>query len=187
MSQALNRGSTARGRRSTQSLRNAPRASGWAFTAPRRSSASWRSSPSVLACLMTLLLRSTNSQVRTAVATHVESREGDADVVAQSAGVIKQDIQAMNAAIADLQTLSAGSAYDANKQRADHSHVVVDSLRTQLKVSIERECCASCSVQLSRSVNPSGSKAPTRRAAWAGYNEDVQGRHDAPGRKPERQ
>ena len=51
-------------------------------------------------------------------------------------GVIKQDIQAMNAAIADLQTLSAGSAYDANKQSADHSHVVVDSLRTQLKVSM---------------------------------------------------
>ena len=50
------------------------------------------------------------------------------------AGVIKQDIQAMNAAIADLQTVSAGSSYDANKQSADHSHVVVDSLRTQLKV-----------------------------------------------------
>ena len=42
----------------------------------------------------------------------------------------------MNAAIADLQTLSVGSAYDANKQSADHSHVVVDSLRTQLKVSL---------------------------------------------------
>ena len=40
----------------------------------------------------------------------------------------------MNAAIADLQTVSAGSSYDANKQSADHSHVVVDSLRTQLKV-----------------------------------------------------
>ena len=52
------------------------------------------------------------------------------------AGVIKQDIQAMNAAIADLQTVSAGSSYDANKQSADHSHVVVDSLRTQLKVWI---------------------------------------------------
>ena len=49
-------------------------------------------------------------------------------------GVIKQDIQAMNAAIADLQTVSAGSSYDTNKQSADHSHVVVDSLRTQLKV-----------------------------------------------------
>ena len=44
----------------------------------------------------------------------------------------------MNAAIADLQTVSAGSSYDANKQSADHSHVVVDSLRTQLKVRISR-------------------------------------------------
>lgn len=44
--------------------------------------------------------------------------------------VVKQDIQALNAALADLQSLAAGGG---NKQSADHSHTVVDSLRTRLK------------------------------------------------------
>jgi hypothetical protein len=37
-------------------------------------------------------------------------------------GAIKQDIQAMNAAIADLQTLTS-SDYDRNRQCKDHSTV----------------------------------------------------------------
>ena len=59
----------------------------------------------------------------------------------------------MNAAIADLQTLSAGSAYDANKQSADHSHVVVDSLRTQLKVRCRQPCCAHRSAAQTACIN----------------------------------
>lgn len=47
-------------------------------------------------------------------------------------GVIKQDIEGMNAAIADLQQLSATDE-ERNKQNKDHSVVVVDSLRTKLK------------------------------------------------------
>lgn len=39
-----------------------------------------------------------------------------------AAGVIKQDIQAMNAAIADLQSLSSAD-YDRNRQSQDHSLV----------------------------------------------------------------
>ncbi|GLC45651.1 hypothetical protein PLESTB_001790500 [Pleodorina starrii] len=50
-------------------------------------------------------------------------------------GIIKQDIQGLNNAIADLQRLSARGRGDdrANKQVADHSHTVVDNLRTRLK------------------------------------------------------
>jgi syntaxin 5 len=47
-------------------------------------------------------------------------------------GVVKQDIQALNSAIAELQQLSAARG-DANRQSADHSHTVVDSLRSRLK------------------------------------------------------
>jgi syntaxin 5 len=46
-------------------------------------------------------------------------------------GIIKQDIQGLNLAIADLQRVS-GKA-DANRQAADHSHTVVDNLRSRLK------------------------------------------------------
>ncbi len=46
--------------------------------------------------------------------------------------VVKQDIQALNVAIADLQTMSARST-DGNKQSISHSHTVVDNLRTRLK------------------------------------------------------
>ncbi|GIL42089.1 hypothetical protein Vafri_131 [Volvox africanus] len=50
-------------------------------------------------------------------------------------GIIKQDIQGLNNSIADLQRLSARGRGDdrANKQVADHSHTVVDNLRTRLK------------------------------------------------------
>ncbi|PNH04483.1 Syntaxin-32 [Tetrabaena socialis] len=50
-------------------------------------------------------------------------------------GIIKQDIQALNNAIADLQRVSARSKSDdrSNKQVSDHSHTVVDNLRTRLK------------------------------------------------------
>lgn len=49
--------------------------------------------------------------------------------------IIKQDIQALNASLSDLQRLSAvgkGGA-EQNKQSLDHSHTVVDSLRSRLK------------------------------------------------------
>ncbi|EFJ46714.1 Qa-SNARE, Sed5/Syntaxin5-family [Volvox carteri f. nagariensis] len=50
-------------------------------------------------------------------------------------GVIKQDIQGLNNAIADLQRLSTRGRGDdrSNKQVADHSHTVVDNLRSRLK------------------------------------------------------
>lgn len=44
--------------------------------------------------------------------------------------VVKQDIQALNTAIADLHSLAAGGS---NKQSASHSHSVIDNLRTRLK------------------------------------------------------
>lgn len=46
-------------------------------------------------------------------------------------GIIKHDIQGLNGAIADLQRLSGKR--DENKQSADHSHTVVDNLRSRLK------------------------------------------------------
>lgn len=47
-------------------------------------------------------------------------------------GVIKHEIQQLNNAIAELQRLS-GKAKDENKQSLDHSHTVVDNLRSRLK------------------------------------------------------
>lgn len=47
-------------------------------------------------------------------------------------GIIKQDIQGLNMAIADLQRISSKKAED-NKQSADHSTTVVNNLRTRLK------------------------------------------------------
>ncbi|WIA32738.1 hypothetical protein OEZ86_005924 [Tetradesmus obliquus] len=47
-------------------------------------------------------------------------------------GIIKQDIQGLNMAIADLQRVSSKKP-DENKQSQDHSHTVVNSLRTRLK------------------------------------------------------
>lgn len=47
-------------------------------------------------------------------------------------GIIKQDIQGLNSAIADLQRLSGRSGGE-NKQSSDHSHTVVDTLRMRLK------------------------------------------------------
>lgn len=46
--------------------------------------------------------------------------------------VIKEDIQALNVALVDLQNISAASRA-ANKQSSSHSHTVVDSLRLRLK------------------------------------------------------
>lgn len=47
-------------------------------------------------------------------------------------GIIKQDIQGLNSSIADLLRVSGRSKED-NKQSTDHSHTVVDNLRTRLK------------------------------------------------------
>lgn len=53
-----------------------------------------------------------------------------AEQINELATIVKQDIQALNQSITDLQTFSAGGS---NKQSADHSHTVIDSLRTRLK------------------------------------------------------
>ncbi|KAL4426991.1 hypothetical protein ABPG77_009552 [Micractinium sp. CCAP 211/92] len=53
-----------------------------------------------------------------------------AEEINELSTVVKQDIQALNQAISDLQTFSGGGP---NKQSADHSHTVVDSLRSRLK------------------------------------------------------
>lgn len=53
-----------------------------------------------------------------------------AQEINELATVVKQDIQALNQAISDLQTFSGGGP---NKQSADHSHTVIDNLRTRLK------------------------------------------------------
>ncbi|EFN58738.1 hypothetical protein CHLNCDRAFT_48524 [Chlorella variabilis] len=53
-----------------------------------------------------------------------------AEEINELSTVVKQDIQALNQAISDLQTFSGGGP---NKQSSDHSHTVVDSLRSRLK------------------------------------------------------
>lgn len=52
--------------------------------------------------------------------------------IATLSGAIKEDIQALNVALVDLQNLSAASR-SANKQSSSHSHTVVDNLRLRLK------------------------------------------------------
>lgn len=53
-----------------------------------------------------------------------------AEEINELSSVVKQDIQALNQAISDLQTFGSGGP---NKQSADHSHTVIDSLRSRLK------------------------------------------------------
>ncbi len=50
-------------------------------------------------------------------------------------------VQGLNAAIADLQR-TTGRAGDENKQSADHSHTVVDTLRTRLKDATQVGTCS---------------------------------------------
>ena len=52
--------------------------------------------------------------------------------IAKLSELIKQDIQALNVGLVDLQNLSAASKA-ANKQSSSHSHTIVDSLRLRLK------------------------------------------------------
>lgn len=53
-----------------------------------------------------------------------------AEEINELATIVKHDIQALNQGITDLQTFLGGSG---NKQSADHSNHVVDSLRNRLK------------------------------------------------------
>ena len=53
-----------------------------------------------------------------------------AEEINELATVVKQDIQALNQSISDLQTFSGGGP---NKQSADHSTTVIDNLRNRLK------------------------------------------------------
>ncbi|PSC67454.1 Qa-SYP3 Sed5p Syntaxin 5-type isoform A [Micractinium conductrix] len=53
-----------------------------------------------------------------------------AEEINELSTIVKQDIQALNQAISDMQTFSGGGP---NKQSSDHSHTVVDSLRSRLK------------------------------------------------------
>ncbi|KAK9916837.1 hypothetical protein WJX75_007635 [Coccomyxa subellipsoidea] len=52
--------------------------------------------------------------------------------IATLSGAIKEDIQALNVALVDLQNICAASR-SANKQSSSHSHTVVDNLRLRLK------------------------------------------------------
>ena len=52
--------------------------------------------------------------------------------IARLSDLIKQDIQALNVGLVDLQNLSAASKAT-NKQSSSHSHTIVDSLRLRLK------------------------------------------------------
>ena len=52
--------------------------------------------------------------------------------IAKLSDVIKQDIQALNVGLVDLQNLSAASKA-ASRQSNSHSHTIVDSLRLRLK------------------------------------------------------
>ena len=53
-----------------------------------------------------------------------------AEEINELATVVKQDIQALNQSISDMQTFTGGGP---NQQSADHSHTVIDNLRTRLK------------------------------------------------------
>ena len=55
-----------------------------------------------------------------------------AQEIAELSAAIKQEIQLLNAGLADLQNLSAASR-ESNKQSMNHSHSVVDNLRARLK------------------------------------------------------
>lgn len=55
-----------------------------------------------------------------------------AQEIGELSGGIKQEIQSLNAGLADLQTLSAVSR-ESNVHSLNHSHTVVDNLRTRLK------------------------------------------------------
>lgn len=55
-----------------------------------------------------------------------------AQEIADLSAAIKQDIQQLNAGLADLQSLSA-AAREGNRHSANHSHSVVDNLRARLK------------------------------------------------------
>ena len=52
--------------------------------------------------------------------------------IADLSGAIKQEIQQLNAGLADLQSLSASTRED-NRHSANHSHSVVENLRNRLK------------------------------------------------------
>lgn len=55
--------------------------------------------------------------------------------------IIKQDIQLLNTSLVDLQRLSAKGRNESNKQSQDHSHTVVDSLRSRLKDATQVSWC----------------------------------------------
>lgn len=71
------------------------------------------------------------------LAKRTSAFDDPAQEVDELTGIIKQDIQGLNGAIADLQRLSArqknGADGSSSKQVADHSLTVVDSLRSRLK------------------------------------------------------
>jgi syntaxin 5 len=70
------------------------------------------------------------------LAKRTSAFDDPAQEVDELTGIIKQDIQGLNNAIADLQRLSAKGKGDdgrSNKQVTDHSHTVVDNLRSRLK------------------------------------------------------
>lgn len=56
-----------------------------------------------------------------------------AQEIAELTGVIKQDIQGLNASISDLQTISHAGWGETNRQSSVHSETVVDNLRARLK------------------------------------------------------
>lgn len=56
-----------------------------------------------------------------------------AEEINELTSLIKQDIQALNQAISELQQFSSSQQVSANRQSADHSRSVVDSLRARLK------------------------------------------------------
>jgi syntaxin 5 len=73
---------------------------------------------------------STKLQKLAQLAKQTSMFDDPAEEINELATVVKQDIQALNQAISDLLTFSAGGG---NKQSADHSHTVIDNLRTRLK------------------------------------------------------
>lgn len=97
-----------------------------------------------------------------------------AEEINELSTLVKQDIQALNQAISDLQTFSGGGP---NKQSADHSHTVVDNLRSRLKdaTAAFKEVLTQRTDNLKAhqerksmfSTEPSGSGGPSRQPLFS--------------------
>ncbi|KAL6776969.1 SYP3 [Auxenochlorella protothecoides x Auxenochlorella symbiontica] len=68
-----------------------------------------------------------------ALARRTSMFDDPAQEIGELSSLVKADIQSLSAGIAELAAMSAGPSAGPSRQAADHSHTVVDSLRSRLK------------------------------------------------------